>query len=85
MQIHIIYTETEMLLSKRAYASSREIQEEYANYKSSLGPWSYDVAVEYLAAEYLDLSPSADEQVTKFLAAAEDTKAVTFRQQHRTA
>ena len=76
MQIHIIYTETDMLLSKRAYTSWREIQDEYENYMASLGPWPDDEVVEYLANEYRDLSPSAQEQVSAFLAGPDEVRAV---------
>jgi hypothetical protein len=81
MQLHIIYTEQDMLLSKRRYASWREIQGEYERYKASLGPWSDDQVVEYLTDEYSDLSPSAQEQVSAFLAGPDEVRVLTFRGQ----
>jgi len=78
MQLHIIYTDTDMLLSKRAYASWREIQGRYPTYKASLGPWNVDHVVEYLADEYSDISPPAAEQVSDFLASQDETRAVSF-------
>lgn len=77
-RLHIIYTETEMLLSNRAYESWRVIQDEYVTYKASLGPWSADDVIEFLADEYPKLAPSASSQVTTFLAGTVDTHVLTF-------
>lgn len=62
MQLHIVYTETNALLSKYPYASWREIQDAYETYMTSLGPSEHEEVIEYLADEYPDLSPSAQEQ-----------------------
>lgn len=78
MQLHIVYTETNMLLSKHPYTSWREIQDEYESYKASLGPWEHDEVIEYLADEYPNLSPSAQEQVGVFLVEASIAKTLTF-------
>lgn len=67
MELHIIYTESDVLLSKARYDSWREIQEQYAGYKASLGPWTPDAVIDYLAADYPDLAPSAAAQVTALL------------------
>lgn len=37
--LNIIFTEAELLVSKKSYSSWREIQDEYDDYKASLGPW----------------------------------------------
>jgi len=65
--MHIIYTENEMILSKKEYESWREIQDEYETYKASFGPWETDEVVQYLAEEYLKLCPEAHIQVKEFL------------------
>ncbi len=78
MQLHIVYTETNMLLSKHPYMSWRENQDEYENYKTSLGPWEHGEVIEYLADEYPNLSPSAQEQVGAFLVEASIVKTLTF-------
>jgi hypothetical protein len=78
MQLHIIYTEAGMLLSKRSYASWRDIQDEYQSYKASLGPWGQDEVAEYLTAEYSDLSPSAQEQIATLLSTSNETIELTF-------
>ena len=81
MQLHIVYTETNVLLSKYPYASWREIQDAYETYMTSLGPWEHEEVIEYLADEYPDLSPSAQEQVAAFLAEACIAKVLSFRTQ----
>ncbi len=66
--VHIIFTETQMLLSKAPWTSWREIQDAYPDYKTSLGPWTAEEAAEWLADEYARLSPPAGEQMAAFLA-----------------
>ncbi|AEF54356.1 hypothetical protein [Marinomonas posidonica] len=66
MNLHIIYTETDMVLSKKDYESWREIQDEYVTYKTSLGPWGMDEVIEYLTDEYPKLSPKANIQIKEF-------------------
>ena len=51
-ELHLIFTEEHVLVSRRAYASWREIQAEYADYKASLGPWSEETTVSWLGSEY---------------------------------
>lgn len=77
-QIHIIYTEAEMLLSRRVFVSWQEIQEAHEAYKTSLGPWSVDEVVEYLEDEYRDLSPPARVQMDFFLAGGAETHVLAF-------
>ena len=78
MQLHIIYTESQMLLSKKRYGSWREIEDEYESYKASLGPWSHDQVIEYLADEYQDIRPSPREQVEALVSVPELVREVTF-------
>jgi hypothetical protein len=52
LKLHIIYTETELLLSKRPYASWRDIQDVHPDFKTSLGPWRDADVVAYLADEH---------------------------------
>jgi isopentenyldiphosphate isomerase len=67
MKLHIIYTDNEVLLSKKSYVSWREIQDEFDDYKASLGPWGEDEVVQYLAEEYPALRPSAQNQVSALI------------------
>lgn len=54
-----------MLLSKHPYQSWGEIQNQYPDYMTSLGPWEEDTVIEYLADEYPELSPHPQEQVMR--------------------
>jgi len=54
-------------LSKKAYPSWRDIQDEFTDYKTSFGPWETDVVTEYLRDEYPDLMPTAAAQVTELI------------------
>lgn len=78
MQTQIIYTHTDMLLSKHPYPSWREIQNQYPDYMTSLGPWDEDTVVEYLADEYPDLSPHPKDQVIALIEDTQETRVLTF-------
>lgn len=80
MELHIIYTETKMLLSKKQYGSWREIQAEFSDYKTSLGPWPADAVIDYLQTDYPGLDPSPAVQVTELLQAEICCQELTFRQ-----
>jgi hypothetical protein len=76
--IHIIVTETEMLMSWRSFRSWRDVQDAYKTYKASLGPWSAEVVIECLAEECFNLSPSAMNQVEAFTSGSAETHVLTF-------
>ncbi|MGE8399749.1 MAG: hypothetical protein ACN6NZ_07400 [Burkholderiales bacterium] len=78
VQIHIIYTRTVMLLSKHPYQSWGEIQNQYHDYMTSLGPWDEDSVIEYLVDEYPELSPHPKEQVMAFIADTHEARVLTF-------
>jgi hypothetical protein len=67
-----------MLLSKHSYQSWREIQNQYPDYMTSLGPWEEDTVIEYLADEYPELSPHPQEQVNAFIVDTQETRVLTF-------
>nr|WP_233093231.1 hypothetical protein [Pseudomonas sp. MF6784] len=67
-----------MLLSKYPYQSWREIQNQYPDYMTSLGPWEEDTVIEYLADEYPELSPHPQEQVSAFIADTQEARVLTF-------
>lgn len=72
MDIHIIYTKSRMLISKKSDLSWREIQDEYVDYIASLGPWSAKDVADYLVEEYPNLSPTGAEQVSKLIYGSEE-------------
>jgi hypothetical protein len=78
MLLHIIYTESAIFLSKKAYASWREIQDEFSDYSTSLGPWETDAVTEYLNNDYLDLAPPAATQVAELLRSNSVLRQLTF-------
>jgi hypothetical protein len=67
-----------MLLSKHPYQSWREIQNQYPDYMTSLGPWEEDTVIQYLADEYPELSPHPQEQVNAFIADTQEARVLTF-------
>lgn len=64
MRLHIIYTESEVVLSKKNYASWQDVQQDFPDYKASLGPWLDADVVKYLDAEYSNIFPSAYTQIS---------------------
>lgn len=67
-----------MLLSKHPYQSWREIQNQYPDYMTSLGPWEEDTIIEYLADEYPELSSHPQEQVDAFMVDTQEARVLTF-------
>ena len=65
MNFHIVFTVSEVILSKLEYESWRELQNDFHDYKASLGPWSEEEVIDYLMNEYPNIKPSALQQVTK--------------------
>ncbi|NWB95501.1 hypothetical protein HX882_06330 [Pseudomonas gingeri] len=78
MQINLIYTHTEMLISKRAYSSWIDIQNQHPDYMTSLGPWNQGTIIEYLVDEYPDIFPHPEEQVATLLTDDREIRALTF-------
>jgi len=77
-ELHIIFTRGEVLISKKPYASWREIQDEYDDYMASLGPWGAATVASWLAEEYSDLLPSSQEQVDALLSNEQVVQKVSF-------
>ena len=61
--MHIVITEKEVVLTKQNYQSFREIQNDFFDYVTSLGPWSSEEIVNYLEIEYPNILPTVKEQV----------------------
>lgn len=79
MKLHIIYTESEIVLSKKDYTSWQEVQDDFPDYKASLGPWLDSDVVEYLDAEYFNIFPSARTQVNALCDSELSTSVVRFK------
>jgi len=78
MELHIIYTESEIILSKEHFGSWRDIQDQFADYTASLGPWDHEAVIAYLEDDHPELEPSAAVQVAALLGAAALTCVLTF-------
>lgn len=76
-ELHIIFTNEQVLVSKKAYASWQEVQAEFDDYKASLGPWDAATTVSWLAEEY-DLVPSAEEQIKLLLSSDQTVRTLLF-------
>ena len=50
--VTLIYLRHGALLSTRSYGDWRELQDQFFDYRTSLGPWSLDDLFEFLDAEY---------------------------------
>jgi hypothetical protein len=78
MELHLIYTETNVVLSKKQYGDWMQIQKEYPDYKASLGPWSLEEMIDFLNEEYSNLQPRADTQVNEFYNSGDITKELSW-------
>lgn len=76
-KLHIIFTDEQVLVSKKGYASWQEVQAEFDDYKASLGPWDAATTVSWLEEEY-DLTPSAEEQIVSLLSSDQTARTVSF-------
>ena len=65
--MHIVITDNEIILSKQDYQSFREIQNDFFNFVTSLGPWTPEVVIDYLETEYPNITPSPEEQVNALI------------------
>ncbi|WP_193333322.1 hypothetical protein [Duganella sp. FT27W] len=68
-------------MSKKDYATWQEIQQEFPDYKASLGPWIDAAVVEYLDEEYVDIFPNANKQIAEFLKSESKAAVVRFAKQ----
>jgi hypothetical protein len=76
-ELHIIFTDEQVLVSKKAYASWQEVQAEFDAYKGSLGPWDTATTVSWLEQEY-NLAPSAEEQISSLLSGDQTVRTLSF-------
>lgn len=76
-ELHIIFTDEHVVVSRKAYASWQEVQSEFDDYKASLGPWDTATTVSWLEDEY-DLAPSAEEQIASLLSSDQPARAISF-------
>lgn len=68
---HIVFLDDALLLVRRARADWRALQDAFADYKSSLGPWTLQACAEWLTEEYGE-DEARDARIAAFADAAED-------------
>lgn len=78
MQIWLIYTPERLLISKKSYADWREIQAEYEDFMTSLGPWSAELLLEFLESEYPQTGAGFQGQIAQLLHSAQLTRELIF-------
>lgn len=61
--MYIVITENEVIITKQDYPSFREIQNDFVDFVTSLGPWLPDEIVDFLEIEYPNSARSIKEQV----------------------
>lgn len=74
-----MFTDDDVLVSKKSCASWRDIQAQYDRFKTALGPWNEREMISWLDEEYGDLFPTARRQVEQFLLSDEESRPLTFR------
>lgn len=69
--LYIVYLRSdEIVLTKKRYASWREIQGEYDDYMTSLGPWTATQTAQFIETEYPESPPFTHGQVESFMQSA---------------
>lgn len=53
-EAHIVYCKSKVLLDRNPYRSWREIQNAYSDYMTSLGPWTLNEIIDFLAQDFGD-------------------------------
>jgi len=71
--LHIIYLQSRMVLSKKRYSDWGKIQDEFGDYKTSLGPWPVAEVLDFLRAEYPSDRPFTTVQIQNFLLSDDET------------
>ena len=65
----LVFTRHAMILSKRRYRSWQEVQDDFEDYISSLGPYSFDELFDYLTNDYTSSTVPFDrDEVDRFIA-----------------
>ena len=77
--LYLIYTTSDLWLDRHDARVGPEGQVAYPDYLTSLGPWSREAVIDFLADDQPDLDPPAAEQVARFLAAPARPWRLRFR------
>jgi hypothetical protein len=83
--LHIVYLRSgPVLLTKKHYGTWRDIQDEYTDYMTSLGPWPASDVLQFLKDEYPDsCSQEEVQRINEFLQSAIETVEILASDQDR--
>ena len=73
---YLIFLRSGIVVSKRPYADWRAIQDDYEDYKASLGPWTAAEIADYFAMDYSDDDarwPFSRRELSDFFGSGEHT------------
>lgn len=66
--LHIVYLRPAgLFLTKKQYQSWRDIQDEYEQYMTSLGPWDVESVIDFIRSEYPKNPPFSERQIRQFI------------------
>ena len=66
--VHLIYLRSgPLVVSRKRYADWREIQDEYEDYMTSLGPFTEEGLIEFLSEEYGEESGFTASEIRDFM------------------
>ena len=67
-----------MILSKKSYADWRQIQDEFVDYKTSLGPWSAQGVIDFFRDDFPKSPwPFSEAQIRAFMISSDETIATS--------
>lgn len=73
-QIHIIYLKERMVLSKKRYSGWREIQDDYDDYTTSLGPWTAQEVIDFFRDDFPKSPlPFSEARIRAFMDSSDET------------
>ena len=66
--LHIVYLRPDgMILTKKEYRTWREIQDEYDEYRASLGPWDVEEVIAFIRTDYPSNPPFTEDEIRRFV------------------
>ena len=71
--LHLVFLTSQLLLTKKPYTHWTEIQAEFNDYKTSLGPWTSEEVIEFLQSEYPEAPPFSAAQIQHFMRSPDQT------------
>lgn len=76
LPLHVIYASGAVIVSRREYSCWQAVEADYPGFQTSLGPWGKDEVVAYLAEEHPELSATARQRISSWLAGTDEALVV---------